>query len=85
MLFSTIIGVAFNFKTTGVFVFKSHDNKKIIGFVTVYVLTYFVNIGLLRCFKFFTDNLYFAGAAIILPVAVLGYVLNKKHVFEKKS
>ncbi|WP_349953149.1 GtrA family protein, partial [Bacteroides finegoldii] len=44
VLFSTVLGVLFNFKTIGVFVFKNKDNRLLFRFVASYVIVYFVNI-----------------------------------------
>lgn len=85
VLFSTIIGVLFNFKTLGVFVFKSHDNRKIIGFVMVYVVTYFINVGLMYCLTKIGISAYFAGMIAVFPVAITGFVLNKLFVFSFKA
>jgi len=82
---ATVIGVLFNFKTTGIFVFKSHDNWKIFGFISVYIITYLLNISIIFIFKKIGLNTYISGAIAILPVAVSGYILNKKFVFNKSS
>jgi putative flippase GtrA len=80
-LFSTILGVLFNFKTTGIFVFKSRNNNLIYKFVGVYIIVYLLNILLLKIFSVLHLNLYVAGAMALLPVAVISFTLNKKYVF----
>lgn len=80
---STILGILFNFKSTGVLVFKSHDNSQISRFVIVYALSYCLNVAcvglLIRC----GINVYYSGAIMILPLALLTYRLNSQFVFKK--
>ncbi|NLW46920.1 MAG: GtrA family protein [Firmicutes bacterium] len=80
-LFSTIGGVLFNFKTTGVIVFKNHNNKLLMKFIGVYAITYLLNIGCLRIFDIFNVNMYLAGAIVLIPVALIAYTLQKRFVF----
>lgn len=80
-LLGTIGGVLFNFKTTGVIVFNNHDNKLLLRFIAVYAVTYLLNVSGLKIFTIFNSNMYLAGAVLILPMALLGFVLQKKFVF----
>ena len=77
----TVGGVLFNFKTTGTIVFKNRDNKLLFRFVSVYFVTYAVNVGCLRIFALYNANMYIAGLALVMPVALLSYTLLKKFVF----
>ena len=78
----TIIGVLFNFKTTGKLVFDSHDNTLIWKFFAVYGIIYLLNIIGLYFFKKISVDLYLAGAILILPMALVSYGLNKRFVFK---
>jgi len=81
---STIVGVAFNYKSIGVLVFKNKNNKinRKLKFISVYLITYFINIIFLGVLsKYF--NLYISAAVLIVPVALLSFYLNKKFVFSK--
>jgi putative flippase GtrA len=80
-LTATVGGVLFNFKTTGVIVFKNRDNSLVFKFVGIYVFTYLLNVLGLKLFSTYGANMYLAGAVLILPMALLGYVLQKKYVF----
>jgi len=80
-LFATFFGVLFNFKTTGIFVFKSRSNNLIYKFVGVYIIVYLLNILLLKILSGFHLNLYVAGAMALVPVALISFTLNKKYVF----
>lgn len=80
-LFSTVGGVLFNFKTTGVIVFKNNNNSLLFKFVAVYVVTFFLGISVLRIFSIYHANMYLAGIYLILPQALLAFILQKKFVF----
>ena len=80
-LLSTVLGILFNFKTTGLIVFKSHDNRLILKFFGVYGIVYLLNILGLYLFDLIGVNPYYSGAIMILPMAALAFVLNKKFVF----
>jgi putative flippase GtrA len=82
-LLGQICGMLFNFKTTGTIVFKNKNNRLIFRFFIVYLVTYFITIGLLKVFDIFHIGSLVAGAIIILPVAFLSFILMKKFVFSK--
>jgi putative flippase GtrA len=77
----TVLGVLFNFKTTGKLVFDSHDNRLLWKFFGVYVLMYLLNIIGLYFLDILIKNIYISGAVLILPMALVGFVLNKRFVF----
>lgn len=81
--FATILGVLFNFKTTGWIVFKSRDNSLLFKFFGVYVVTYLVNVLGLSIFNQFKANLYIAGLIMIFPCAIISFLLMKNFVFNK--
>jgi putative flippase GtrA len=81
MLLATIIGVLFNFKTVGRLVFRSRDNRLIFHFAAIYVVVYTVNVLCVKAFTLISISPYYGGAISILPVAVFGYYLNKRFVF----
>jgi len=77
----TVVGVLFNFKTTGALVFGSRDNGLIFRFVAVYVVVYGVNLLGLWLLDQGGVDAYTAGLLTLLPAAILAYVLNKVFVF----
>jgi len=81
-LLGQICGIMFNFKTTGTIVFKNKDNRLIFRFFTVYLVTYLITIGLLKLFSIYGVGSLVAGAIIILPIAFLSFLLNKRFVFD---
>lgn len=84
VLFSTILGVLFNFKTIGKLVFGSSDNGLIFRFILVYIITYFLNIFFLWLFKWLGfDNMYINGFVLLIPLAAVSFLLNKFFVFRR--
>ena len=82
-LLSTMVGVLFNFKTFGAFVFKDKRNVLIFKFIGVYSFLYLVNIAFLKIFNMLQMNMYLAGAILLPPLAMLSFILNKKLVFKE--
>lgn len=83
VIFSTIIGIIFNFKTIGKYVFNSHDNSLIIKFFAVYGVVFVVNISIIKLFKIYGYNDYIAGVFALIPSAGVSFVLNKYFVFKR--
>ena len=82
LFFQYILGVLWNFKTTGIIVFNNHNNRLIFKFITSYVFTFAVNsIALNITIKYL--NSYIAQAILILPVALLSFLILKFWVFKK--
>jgi putative flippase GtrA len=85
VLLGTIIGIMFNFKTTGKFVFRNNNNSLIFKFVGVYIITYCLNVAALSIFDHYHFDLYAAGLFLLLPMALISYVLNSRFVFKENS
>ena len=81
---STILGVIFNFKTVGAFVFRSNDNKKFIRFVLVYIIVYLLNISGIGLLTSTGASPFVGGALMLLPCAIATFVLQKKLVFNNE-
>lgn len=83
---STILGILFNFKTIGVIVFNNNNNRLIFRFFAVYGINYILNVAGLTLLKFMgSDNMYINGLFLVLPLALLSFLLNKKYVFLKRK
>lgn len=82
LVLSTILGIIFNFKTIGNFVFKSRDNSKFFKFLMVYIILYVVNLLLIDLGMILGLNAYTSGFISLFPVALLSFMLNKKLVFK---
>lgn len=82
-LFATFFGILFNFKTTGVIVFNSHNNLLIFKFFAVYGIIYILGVLGLYLFDLFSISAYIGGAILILPMSCLSFILNKNFVFKR--
>lgn len=80
-LLGTILGVLFNFLTTGKLVFDGLSGARLARFVTVYAITYAINVATLTVLIGFRIQAYLAGAICLLPMAALSYVLMRDFVF----
>lgn len=80
---ATILGILFNFKTTGTLVFLNRDNKRIVRFFLVYLSTYFITVGLYRCAVLLGISVLVAAAILAFPMALYSYTLNRKLVFNQ--
>lgn len=82
-LISTVLGIIFNFFTTGRIVFNNHDNRLVFRFFFVYGITYLVDLLFLYLM---VDkgglNQMIAEAIATVPVALLSYLLNSLLTFK---
>ena len=82
VLLSNILGVLFNFKTTGSIVFKNNENNRLLKFVLVYIFMYFLTVLELKIFSMFgLENMYINYAILVLPNAFVTFSLMKRFVF----
>jgi len=80
-LFSTVLGVLFNFRTIGRIVFRNGSNRLLIRFVAVYLVGYGFNLLGLKLLMLAGVSPYWGGALLLLPSAVLSFFLLKKFVY----
>lgn len=85
LLLGTILGVLFNFKTTGTLVFANQDHRRLVRFVAVYALLYVLNLLGLKVLIGAGLSVYLASALLILPMALVSYHLNASFVFRETS
>ena len=78
---ATVLGVLFNFKTTGSFVFHSQDHSLLLRFVAVYGIGYVIGVLALRVTNELGIPILAASAAMILPSAALSFALQRIFVF----
>ena len=81
LFFQYVIGVIWNFKTTGVLVFKNNNNKLVFKFILCYIFTFILNSVLLKLLLNYTNS-YIAQAILILPIAIVSFLLLKVFVFK---
>jgi len=78
---STVLGTLFNFKSTGALVFRSSDNSRIVRFILVYCAVYIVNVMALAVLVRLGINPYLSGLVLVVPLALLAYLLHSRFVF----
>ena len=83
ILFATLVGVIFNFVTYGNLVFRKSGWKSIWKFTCIYGILYFVNVTVVYIFLPLLRNIYVANALAVGFIAVLGFYLNRRYVYEK--
>ncbi|MBT3476098.1 GtrA family protein [bacterium] len=81
-LISTIAGVLFNFSTFGRIVFNNKSYSNLPKFTAVYALNYFLGVGVLYYCDELNYNLYFIQALLLVPTAILRYLLMKYFVYK---
>jgi putative flippase GtrA len=82
---SNMLGVLFNFKTTGKLVFENSSNKLLFKFFAVYLFTYGLSVGSLKLLFLVHVDKYLAAALIALPMAGVSFLLMKAFVFKNKN
>lgn len=81
LLLATVLGVLFNFKSTGALVFGSRNNRLIFRFAGSYFVIYTINVIGIKIFTAVGIEAYIAGAILLLPMATLAFMINKWFVF----
>jgi putative flippase GtrA len=76
-----LAGIAFNFQSTGRLVFGGALWTRIPRFVAVYALVCGLNIAGVSALLQADVNIYLANAVLILPLAVIGFMLQRRFVF----
>lgn len=83
LVFQYILGILWNFKTTGSIVFKNHDNKLIFKFFLSYIVTFLINSAFLYLLtEIIKMNDYLAQALLVVPIAVVSFFIMKFWVFK---
>jgi putative flippase GtrA len=84
ILFSTIAGIIFNFRTTGVLVFQNKDKRLFLKFLLVYALIYGLNVESAKMLNSLYSMSPYLSQAVILPfLATISYLLNRYFVFKE--
>lgn len=82
-LASNVLGVLFNFVTTGHLVFGNGDRRLIFRFVACYAAVYLINTATVKLLLLMGMNSYWAGILATAPVAVCSFFLLKYFVYSK--
>lgn len=83
IFFSTILGILFNFKTIGKFVFENNDNSLITRFFLAYGVTFIINVSIVSELRGIGCDDYTAGFVAIFISSAISFVLTKYLVFKK--
>ena len=79
---STIVGVFFNFLSSGRLVFGNTSNSRLGRFFLVYGVLYLTNLGFITALLTLGVNIYLAYAITLPPIAVATYFLQLNFVFK---
>lgn len=79
----TILGILFNFQTTGRLVFQSHHFSLIFRFFAVYGISYVVGVLLLRWADHHGISVLVAAAVLAVPMGFFSYTLQRLLVFRR--
>ena len=83
LFFQYILGILWNFKTTGSIVFKNNNNRLIFKFILSYIFTFTINSFALNFLIKFLNE-YIAQAILVLPIAIISFLIFKFWVFKNK-
>jgi hypothetical protein len=84
-LITYITNSTFNFFTIGRLVFRQIHPSLVWRFVGVYSCVYLLNTALLKLLIPLVNNPYLAQLLLVLPMAILSYLLMRRFVFVKSS
>jgi len=79
---SNMLGILFNYKTTGKLVFESDSNRLIFKFIATYLFVYLLSVASLRLLFMIGVDKYWGAVIIAAPMAVISFFFNKKFVFK---
>lgn len=87
LFLATVLGIIFNYFTTGRIVFQSVRGLKSFGkFIASYSIVYFLNIIALHlAVNYFVMNPYMGQLLCLLPSALVSWLLMNNWVFKEKS
>lgn len=85
LLLATVLGIIFNFQTTGRIVFNNVRAILIFKFIAVYAFLYVLNLGMIKSLYAFSANYYLAGLIALFPVTIIAFLLNKFFVFRQSD
>ncbi|MGJ0508263.1 MAG: GtrA family protein [Methylocystis sp.] len=82
---ATVLGVLFNFVTTGRVVFQNAQTSRLGRFATAYLVVFLFNDALLESAMTFGVTAAAAQAMLLLPCVVLSYALQRAFVFAPEA
>ena len=85
LLAGMLLGSVFNFFTTGGYAFRQLSRQKYPRFVLCYLLVYGTNLALIELLLPWTGDPLIAQGILLVPLALLSYVLMARWVFVKNG
>ena len=82
---ATVLGVMFNFVTTGGIVFRQLTRESLPRFILAYVVIYAINAALLRSLIWAGMSPSIAQFCLIVPIAALTFVTMRIFVFTQET
>jgi putative flippase GtrA len=83
LLAGMLLGIGFNFLTTGGYAFRDISVHRFIRFCAAYFLIYVINLALVILLKQWISNTIAIQAVMTIPMALGSYVLMAKFVFQR--
>ena len=84
-LIATVLGVLFNFKSYGMLVFGSHNDRLILRFFAVYGVCYLVGLVPLAWAKAHGVPVLWMAAICAVPMAAFAFTLQRAFVFRDRG
>lgn len=84
-ILGTILGLLFNFLSTGGLVFKKRSGQLLPRFIGVYVVQMGLNVAALRALEGAGLHPLVAGALVLPPLAIFTYFALKRFVFRPEA
>ncbi len=81
LLGGMLAGTAFNFITTGGYVFRELSRARFPRFVVAYLFVYAVNLGLIEIILLWLNDKLLSQAVVTIPMALLAYFVMARFVF----
>lgn len=78
---ATVLGLMFNFQSTGRIVFGQAPLSRLWRFMAVYGAVYCANVAGVALLLHTGMGVYLANALLLVPMALLAFVLQRKFVF----
>lgn len=82
IVFGTVLGVLFNFFTTGRIVFSNRNARALVPFLLGYAVTLSINLIVVELLLDLNFNPYLAQAVTLPLIAAIGYLINSRIVFK---
>ena len=81
LLMANVVGVLFNFITTGTIVFKNRLQGRLPRFIGAYLCIYLLNLALLQLLRLWIHGDILTQALLTLPMAAIAYLALGRFVF----